>query len=159
MPTYSFTRRINAPIDRVFAIFADLRNAEHNVRAIKRLEVLTDGPIRAGTRFRETRTMFRRDATETMEVKTFSPPNSYSVGCFACGAEWLSEFRFSPAGDGATRLDVEMRCRPMSLMARLMTPFSFLMAGAMKKCIEADLDDLQAIAEGKTPAGAAAAGA
>jgi len=38
-----------------FAYATDLRNAPGRIKAITKLDVLTDGEVRLGTRFRETR--------------------------------------------------------------------------------------------------------
>src|SRR6185436_15068203 len=85
---------------RTFATFTDLRNAATNVRGIKKIEVLTEGPIRAGTQFLETRSMFGNEAIETMEITAFDSPRFYSVGCDSYGARFDTTFRFSPEAGG-----------------------------------------------------------
>ena len=65
---------IDVPIDRVFSIATDLQNAPERIGGITKLEVLTDGPFGLGTRWRETRVMFGREATEVMWVTAFDPP-------------------------------------------------------------------------------------
>lgn len=142
MPCMSCTRHINAPIERVFQVFTDLRAATGRVKSIKRLEVLTEGPIGKGTKFRETRIMFGREATETMEITDFRPPHGYAVGASSCGVE----FRFRPSGN-ATEVEMEVTTRPLTLMARLMAPLGKLMMGQMKKACNADLSDLQQACE------------
>ena len=142
MPTMSFSRTIQAPPGRTFDVFADFPNAPTRVAGIKRMEVLTDGPVGKGTKFRETRIMFGKEATETMEVTDFQPGRSYSVGCTSCGIEWASTFRFTPEGAG-TRVDLELSTRPITFFAKLMSPLGALMAGSMKKVIEQDMTDLQ----------------
>ena len=59
---------------------------------------------------------------------------------------WNCRFAFAP-DDGGTRVDVEMASRPVSLMGRIMSPLGALMAGTMKKCLAADLDELRKAAE------------
>lgn len=137
---------------RTFAAFTDLRNAAGNIRNIKHIEVLTDGPIRKGTQFRETRTMFGKDAVETMEITAFDSPNGYSVGCGSCGARFDTDFRFTPVS-GGTRVDVSMKTVPTSVFARIMSPLmGWMMLGTMRKCFENDLADIKAVAEGTTHA-------
>lgn len=147
---------VDADPARTFAAFTDLRNAATNVRGIKHIDVLTDGPIRKGTQFRETRTMFGKDAVETMEITAFDPPHGYSVGCGSCGARFDTDFQFTPES-GGTRVDVSMKAIPMSLFAKIMFPLTgWMMAGAMRKCFENDLADIKAVAEGNTSAAATA---
>lgn len=153
----SITGRIAAPVDRVFAVFTDLRNAAGRIRGITRLEVLTDGPIGRGTRFRETRIMFKKEATETMEIVDFQPNRSYTVACTSCGAEMRSNFRFTPVGN-QTDVTMEMDARPISFMAKLLSPVMKLMMGPMmRKCIQGDFDDLKRYIEGAPAAPAVAA--
>ena len=76
MARLAISETVNAPLGRTFEAFSDLRSAEKNISGIKRLEILTDGPIGKGTRFKETRVMFGREATETMEVTQWEPRGS-----------------------------------------------------------------------------------
>lgn len=90
MPAVEITTTIAAPLARVFALFTDLEHAAQNIAAIQSLELLTPGPMRKGTRFRETRVMFGKQATEEMEVVDFVPGRSYSVAAESCGARYLA---------------------------------------------------------------------
>jgi uncharacterized protein YndB with AHSA1/START domain len=106
MPALTFTTEFAAPRERVFAAFTDLEHAAENVAAIVRVEVLTDGPVGRGTRFRETRVMFRREATEELEITAFDPPQSYTVEADSCGTHWRTTFQFS-------QIDAETKARAM----------------------------------------------
>ena len=139
-------RFVTRPVEDVFAVFTDLDGAAERIRGIQKLEVLTEGPVGKGTRFRETRIMFRREATEEMEITDFRPNESYAIGAESCGCVYRTEFRFSPNGSG-TQVQVEMDARPVSFLAKLMSPLGRLMAGSMKKCFDQDLDDLKAALE------------
>lgn len=146
MSNFSFETRVNAPPAQVFDVFADLTKAPDRIDQIKALEVLTDGPIGVGTRFRETRVMFKKEATEEMEITAFEPGVGYRVECESCGSHFVSDFRFAPDGDG-TKVETTMDIRPQTLMAKLMSPLGVLMAGSMKKHFQADLDQLKAVCE------------
>ena len=95
--------------------------------------------------------MFKREATETMEVIGFDPPGRYELGCDSCGVEFRYEFRFTPEGTG-TRVDLTMAGTAKTFFAKLMSPLAGMMAGMMKKCVRADLNDIKAHVEG-VPAG------
>lgn len=64
---------IAAPRAEVFEAFADLTNLANTVKAITQVELLTEGPIGVGTRFKETRVMFGKEASEIMEITQFKP--------------------------------------------------------------------------------------
>ena len=81
-------RRIAAPALQVFDLFADFRHVPGRIKAIKRMEVLTDGPIGVGTRLRETREMFGREVAETLEITAFERPHGYTLCCESCGSRY-----------------------------------------------------------------------
>lgn len=141
MAKLELSRRIEAPRERVFEVFTDFDHAADRISAIKRIEVLTDGPAGKGTRFRETRIMFGKEATETMEVTDFQPNRSYTVCANSCGAIFESTFTFTPEGS-ATQVVMTVTTRPVTMLAKVATLFSFLCAGMMKKMMAQDMDDL-----------------
>lgn len=154
MPSFSLTRRVEAPIDRVFEVFSDIPRADEMVDDIIRIEMLTDGPVGVGTRWRETRLMFKKEATEEMEVTAFDRGRSYTVGCQSCGCEYESTWRFESEGD-ATRVDFEMGYRPTTFLARVMSPLGRLMMPMMKKCLDKDFLALKTLSESGAVPGAA----
>ncbi len=140
-------RTIAAPPERVFAVSSDIPRWAEVVPAIQRIEMLTDGPVGVGTRFRETRLMFGREETETMEVLEFEAPRRYVLGAESHGSRYRTEFRFEPAGEG-TRLVFDFTGVPLTVAAKVM---GFLMKPMLKKMGElcaADLEALKAHVEG-----------
>ena len=99
MPSFTLTQRVEAPIDAVFDVFSDIPRCHERIEQITAIEMLTDGPVGVGTRWRETRMVFKRVATEEMEVTAFEPGRSYTVGCQSCGCEY--EVVLDPVPDGA----------------------------------------------------------
>lgn len=148
MAQFSMTRRVAAPVERVFDVATDLARAAERIRGIERIELLTEGPMRVGTRWRETRKMMGQSSTETLEVFALDRPRSYTVGCESCGTYFETTFRFAPDGDG-TLVTLDARTESRSLMAKLMSPIGNLMFGkVMRKCMTEDLEDLARAAEG-----------
>lgn len=152
MAGFSLTKRVTGRPEDVFALYADLRNAADRISGITKLEVLTDGPVGVGTRFRETRVMMGREATEEMEVTAFDPPRSYTVECHSHGTHYLSTFSFAEADSGQTDVTVRFDATPQSLFAKLLSPLAGLMMGTVKKCTQGDLDDLAAFAASRRTA-------
>lgn len=140
------SRNVAAPPARVFEVASDLRNAPGRIRAITKLEVLTDGPVRVGTRFRETRTMFGREATEEMEIVALDPPQSYVIGSESCGCRYRIEMRFVPKGTG-TEMRMSFAAEPLTFMAKVMGALMKPMAKKMLAQCAQDLDDIAAHAE------------
>lgn len=148
MPTYTVCRDFAGSVERVFALMTDFEHAAENISAIKNVEVLTDGPIGVGTRFRETREMMGREATETMTITQYDPLRGFTLEAMSCGARFVMNHRFSADdGAGGCHVELEMVITPVTLMAKLFSPLSRLMAGPMIKCIERDFDDIARIIE------------
>jgi carbon monoxide dehydrogenase subunit G len=149
MAQFSMTKRVAAQVERVFDVATDLGRAAERIRGIQRIELLTEGPMRVGTRWRETRKMMGQQSTETLEVVALDRPRSYTVGCESCGAYFETTFRFEPDGDG-TLVTLDARTESRSLIAKLMSPIGNAMFGrVMRKCMGDDLEDLARAAEGQ----------
>lgn len=148
MGCMTMTKHIEAAPGSVFDVFSDVTKAADRISGIERIEMLTDGPVGLGTRFRETRIMFKKEATEEMEFTAFEPGRSYTIGCESCGCRYAYAFHFEPDGSG-TRIDIEMSYQPISFAAKLMTPLGWMMKGTLKKYMDRDLEDLRAVVETK----------
>ncbi len=146
MSSFTLSQRVKAPVDRVFDVFSDIPRAHEMVDQIVRIEMLTDGPVDVGTRWRETRLMFKREATEEMWVTAFDAGRSYTVGCESCGCTYECTWRFAPDGD-ATLVEFEMSSQPVTFFAKVMSPLGRLMMPMMKKCFEKDFQALKTVAE------------
>ena len=145
MSKLQLSHTVDAPIEKTFQLFSDFANA-HRIDGIEKIEMLTDGPTGIGTRFKETRIMFGREATEEMEVTEFESNKLYTVAADSCGARFESTFRFHPVGK-QTRVDMTMTSTPQSLFAKLFAPLGYLMAGGVKKVIASDIEQLAKVCE------------
>ncbi|NOT31025.1 MAG: SRPBCC family protein [Planctomycetes bacterium] len=146
MTGHCIARHVAAPREAVFAVASDFQNAPGRIKAITKLEILTDGPIRAGTRFRETRTMMGRAATEEMEITAYDPPRSYTLGGDSCGCRFRTQLRFEEK-NGGTDIVMDFQAQPLTTMARVMMFLMKPMAKSMMKACAKDLDDIAAHAE------------
>jgi carbon monoxide dehydrogenase subunit G len=148
MVSVSTSTYFNASPQQVWDVISDFDHVEDRISAITRFEVLTDGPVGVGTRFRETRVMLKREATEEMEITAWDPPNGYATECESCGAQYRTTLACIPDGDG-TRVEMTMEARPMSFMAKVMgAVMGRMVMGACRKAFDRDLEDLRAVVEG-----------
>lgn len=70
---FSVKERIRAAPDRVFAVLTDLDAAKAWMPGYVSIEKLTPGGFAPGMRWRETRRLYRRQATEEFEVVACEP--------------------------------------------------------------------------------------
>jgi len=145
---------IDAPQQQVWDAVTDLHNAADRIEGIAKMEVLTDGPVGKGTRFRETRIMFRKEATEEMEITEWDPPNAYTTECSSHGCHYTSVIRCVPDGNG-TRVEMSLDAKPLTAGAKVMsTLLGWMMKGACAKAFAKDLEDIKQYVEGSpAPAG------
>jgi hypothetical protein len=149
MAEFRITKHIEAPPETVFDVATDLAHAAEHVRGIEKIELLSAGPIGVGTKWRETRKMMGREATETLEIKTFDRPRKYVVGCESCGCYFETTFSFLPR-DGGTDVTLDVHTKALTLMAKIMSPLGNLMMGnTMRKCLDDDLEDVKRVAESR----------
>jgi carbon monoxide dehydrogenase subunit G len=152
--TFELVESIAAPPERVFAVLADLDAAGKWMPNFVRIERLTEGKYGPGARWRETRKMYRREATEEFEVTAMEPPRSLEL--YVDGAKGSSKrgyyrfrYRLEPAAAGAgTRV---ILAGEMGGLNWLMELFGRLMAGTFKKAIAKDLAAMKAYIEGTAP--------
>lgn len=144
---------IAAPSALVWSVVTDIERAAEHIPAIKSIEIL-DGPRAGkGLRWRETRVMFGREATEVMEIAEWKPPISHlSGGMYVAtatshGAAYRSEVRVETIGIGS-RLVFTFEARALTFLARILSAIlAPMMHGAVRKALHADLEALKARCE------------
>ena len=143
----SVTKRFNAPLEIVWEVMSDIENAADRINAIVNLEVLTEGPIGQGTIFKETRIMFKKEATETMEITSWNPPNSYTTEADGCGCHYTSVITCEEDGDG-TLVTMSFEAVATSTFGKVMSALTgWMMKSACAKCFAKDLEDLKTFVE------------
>jgi len=146
MAGITIRKHIDAPVEEVFARATDLAKAHEVIRGIEKIELLSEGPVGKGTRFRETRIMFGRQATEEMEILEFEPPRRYTLGAQSHGCRYHSEYLLEPNGPG-TVLQMTFEATPLTMVAKIMSVIMKPMMKSMGKLCNQDLDDLKAAIE------------
>ena len=149
MKVISVSRDVNASADVVWGLLADIEGSVDAVSAIEKVEILSDDTtFGVGLVWRETRTMFRRTATEEMKVIEVTPGEAYAVEADPDGSNYRSVMSVAATGDGTSSVSMEFSADPTGAFARLIgATVGRLFIGSMKKAIAADLDDIAAAAE------------
>lgn len=141
------TRHVQAPIDKTYEYFIDIEKIADRIKGIETIEILEHGgEDNVGLRWRETRTMFGREATEEMWISAAEKDLFYEVQAKSNGMKYLTRYEFTSNSDG-TGVSLSFSGRPVSLMAKIMAPMMSFMAGSMRKALEADMDDLARLLE------------
>lgn len=138
---------IHAPIERVFAASTDIASAAEFIGGIDKVEMLSDGPVGTGTKWRETRTMFGRQASETMWITEWEPPTRYVVEARSRGTHYLTPITLERLGDDQTKITMSFAATPESFMSKILVKVFSGMARYVRKALQQDLADLKAFCE------------
>jgi hypothetical protein len=128
-----------------FAVLADIVDWPQIISSIRNVELLTPGPIRAGTRLREDRIVFGHEATQDLEVETIERPHRLRLLVEHPDLHYELDHLIDGIYGGGCRLMLIFRSRPRTApgetLQPLMTPF---MEIALRDELEQDLSDLAA---------------
>ena len=151
MSEITLTRVISASPERVWEVLTDLEHAAQTLSGVTSVQLMTDGPYAVGTRWRETRTMFGRSATEEMWVAECDPLRRTEVRAESGGVAFVTQFQLMLLTDG-TETELSMRfaadtTKSSGLQSVAMKMFGRFAARASRKSLEQDLADIAAAAE------------
>lgn len=148
MPSVTTARTIDAPIERVWSVFTDLAASQDRLSAVEKVEVVTEGPFRVGTTWRETRKMFGRTETEEMHVTEVDDQVSYTVEATAQGTTYRSRFDFTAQEPSGTRVVFTFTGETPGGVRKVVGAVLWpLLRGKVAKELRRDLDDLAAYCE------------
>jgi Polyketide cyclase / dehydrase and lipid transport len=88
-----------APND-VFDFIVSSDNAPKIVQSVTSMVKLTEGPVRVGTRYRETRLMGGQEHQTELEVVEFDPSRKYAMQNINDGIETVYRYHIQPERDG-----------------------------------------------------------
>lgn len=135
-------RTIPAPPEVVWEVVTDLDGAPANIRGIDAVERLEGPAFGVGTKWRETRTMMGREATEEMWLTAVDEKAGYTAEAASHGMRYRTRFDLEPTEAG-TRLVVSFDGEPQTFASRLMgATLGRLFMGATRKALEQDLADI-----------------
>ena len=137
---------INATPETVFDVVADIENSPDRIEWYEKVEMLTDGLVAVGTKWRETRVMNNRQSCEEWELTEIERPNYFSAYCDSQGYDVNYTMRVDPEGSGS-KLTLDMTTKPRTFVGKLMTPVEWLMSGMMRKIVLKDLESTKAYIE------------
>lgn len=152
----SLTETINASPEAVWTVITDLENAAERITGITKVEVLErpeSGVI--GLKWRETRVMLGKEATEEMTISAAKDGEWFETTAYNCGSEYRSRMTVTPrstagatAGAEGSELTFSFQGTCLTWWAHLLSfAMGWMMVGSLKQCMAADLADLKGAAE------------
>jgi len=148
MTTWQVTveRRVAAPAGRVWEALTDIEGSPRVISGIEHVEMLSEAPFGVGTRWRETRRVFGKEAIEEMYVTACEPPERYVVEADSRGVHYTSEFTLTPEEDDAGTTTVRLTLDSETEKKRLSGTMGKFLGGigskAVAKSLFKDLEDV-----------------
>lgn len=136
-------RVIDASLKDVYEVFTDIENAENRLSDVTKVEIV-ERPDKGlkGLKWRETRVMFGKEATEEMWVNTAKKNSFYEVMADSQGVVYKTLFEFKKLKQG-TKVKIKFEGKPYSLSAKILSVIALFFKGVTRKALERDLDDLK----------------
>jgi uncharacterized protein YneF (UPF0154 family) len=138
------TRRIRAPLSRVFDTISQVDKFSKAVPNIESIEIMPGPSYGVGTKFRETRTIQGRKASSVLAVVELVNNERIRLDSDVMNTHWTTLFTVRDAEDGLVQLDMTTQATPKGIMAKLMMP---MMVGMVRQCLDDDMDAVQSYAE------------
>jgi len=141
MIQHEVTIHLNRPVEQVFSFLMDTGKLSTWQSNLIKMEQLTEGPLRAGSRFREVRRLGRRETEIQGEITAFEPNKRFETKTLTKPQVTVS-YSFE-AEAGGTLLKHKFVMLTSGLM-RLLEP---LIASSIKKESELDFETLKRVLE------------
>ncbi|MFZ9702737.1 MAG: SRPBCC family protein [Candidatus Limnocylindrus sp.] len=133
---------IDAPLQRVWEVASDVQRQPEWMHEMKRVEMLTPGPVRVGSRGRATVRIFGISTTDDVVITRLEPPHAFGI---------RHEGRFT--GEGLLEFGAEGDQRTMIRWMEYLRPPLFPMLGGLiqrpilRRIFQSDLRTLKEILE------------
>ena len=137
MIQHRVTVDLDCPVEQVFAFVIDPKNLRSWQSGLVESQVLTEGPLRVGTRVREVRKMGPTQSEVQAEITVLEPNKRFATRTVTKPQVTIN-YTFETKGAG-TRLTYEFVMQTNGLM-RLLEP---LIAGSIKKDSDSDFEQLR----------------
>ncbi len=139
------SRPVAAAPHLLFAVVADIRSRARVIEAVSRVEMLTEGPVQLGTRFREWRSFGGRETESVFSVAAVEAPRVLGLKGEWDNREFVVEYRIE-ALDVGSRLYLSFRGNRVPLGMWLRNLARGATGRGMRRDLERELAELAAAA-------------
>ena len=145
---YQATVCIDGTKEDVWRVITNIEGSVETIRAIEQIDVL-ENPASGlvGLKWRETRTMFGKQATEVMWITDSEPNHYYKTRAESHGMIYISTMEIE-SSDQEQHLKMRFEGQAQSLMGKIMSSvFGIMMNNSTKKAMFQDLQDIKKVVE------------
>ena len=141
---------IKAPKEEVWKVITDIENSVNTISGIEKIEILNKPKDTVvGLKWKETRTIFGKSATETMWITEATENGFYKTRAESNGAIYQTILKLSEK-ENTTFLTMEFSTEAITVKGKIMAfIFGRMLNKTMKKLIKKDLIDIKTTVENK----------
>lgn len=110
------------PVEETWETIADIESYPNRTSSYTEISPLTSDLRGLGARWKQTRTVWGRNHTQTMEVVEWEPTTSMTLRAAEAGTQYETRYLFSPA-DGGSKVTAIFTARPTNLYGRAVVRF------------------------------------
>tara|TARA_B100000508_G_scaffold130948_1_gene118711 strand:+ start:4206 stop:4664 length:459 start_codon:yes stop_codon:yes gene_type:complete len=146
----SVSVEINKPREEVWKAIVDFENCSNYIESITDLQVLEKpADTLIGFKWKETRVLFGKEATETMWITDYVENEYYQTRAESHGSIYKSWLSIEQVGD-KSQLTMSFEGQAQSFFAKVFSVLmGSMMKGSMKKALLKDLNDIKGYLESK----------
>lgn len=137
---FKAVREIQATCEAVFEVVAHIDRYQEAMPHISSHEFLSDQTRGAGTVFRETRMMGKREHTTELKVTDYDPPSTVRLESHAGGTVWDSVYQITEGTDGVATVSLTMDACAKNPLAAMMNR---LIRKMVQRGVDQDMDLLK----------------
>jgi len=136
---------IQKPQEAVWAAITDIENCPDFISEIIDLKILNKPENElVGLKWQETRTMFGKEATETMWITEAVENQYYCTRAESHGSVYRTKLSLNETNNNNTLLTMTFSAEAQSLLIKIISAImSVFIKGSMKKALLKDLEDIK----------------
>lgn len=135
---------IEKPLEDVWKAIIDFKNCSSYIESIVKLEIIDEPKdTLIGFKWKETRVMFGKEATETMWITDYVENEYYQTRAESHGSIYISRLAIERE-EKHTKLTMSFSAEAQTFFAKIFSLcMGFVIKGSMKKALIKDLNDIK----------------
>ena len=135
---------IEKPLEDVWKAIIDFKNCSNYIESIIKLEIIDEPKdTLIGFKWKETRVMFGKEATETMWITDYVENEYYQTRAESHGSIYISRLSIELV-ENYTKLTMSFSAEAQTFFVKIFSMcMGFVIKGSMKKALIKDLNDIK----------------
>ena len=135
---------IEKPLEDVWKAIVDFKNCSNYIESIVDLEIIDEpNDTLIGFKWKETRVMFGKEATETMWITDYVENEYYKTRAESHGSFYISRLSIERVEE-FTKLTMSFSAEAQTFFVKILSfCMGFFIKGSMKKALIKDLNDIK----------------